>query len=897
MLILLLLAPGRAGAQALRGTIAAGSSYSLSIHADGSLWATGRNTNGQLGTGTTTSSTVWVQVGSDTDWVQVAVGTNHSLGLKANGNAYAWGVNTYGQLGDGTTTQRLVPTPISGGGSYTQLVAGTYHSLGLKADGTATAWGYNGDGALGDGTTTTRLVPTPVSGGDAYTQLAAGTYHSLGLKADGTATAWGYNGDGALGDGTTTNHLVPNPVSGGGLYTQLAAGTSHTLALRADGTAYAWGRNATGELGDGTTTNRLLPTPVSGADLYTQVAAGANYSLGLRADGTATAWGHNAGGALGDGTTTQRRVPTPVIGGGLYTQLAAGQYHSLGLKADGTAYAWGYNGSGELGCGNTTQRNTPTATGTALPTRSTAAGGAFGLAVRADGTLWAWGDNTYGQLGIGTAGPDTNRNSPMQVGTDKDWVQVAAGQYHSLGLKADGTAYAWGDNRNGQLGDGSTTNRSVPILVGTATDRYTQLAAGALHSLGRRADGTAYAWGQNSFGQLGDGSTTNRSVPTPVGAATDRFTHLAAGSFHSLGLMADGTATAWGYNGSGQLGDDTTADRTMPTLVSGSGTYTQLVAGQYHSLGLKADGTAYAWGDNGSGQLGDGSTTDHGMPMLVGTATDHYTQLAAGAAHSIGLRADGTAYAWGRNAEGQLGDGSTTNRNTPTQEATLGTGWTTLAPGPAASFSLIRTPSGYNFASTGQNPSGQLGDGTTTSASRFDRLNPLRSLQPLPVELVSFSARRTGPTAVALAWATASEKNNAGFVVEKSADGRAFVRRGFVAGAGSSTAPHAYTFADADAPTAAYYRLAQTDANGTVTHSPVQFVPAADAPATLVLVPNPAHGGPVQVLGAPAGSLLLVYNSLGQLVRPAAPALDVAGLPAGVYVVRAGTRAARLVVE
>ncbi|WP_460618162.1 RCC1 domain-containing protein [Hymenobacter ruber] len=896
MLVILLMAPGRAGAQALRGTIAAGSSYSLSIHADGSLWATGRNTNGQLGTGTTASSTVWVQVGHDTDWVQVAVGTNHSLGLKANGTVYAWGVNTYGQLGDGTTTQHLVPTPVSGGGGYTQIAAGTYHSLGLKADGTATAWGYNGDGELGDGTVTNRLIPTQVSGGGLYTQLAAGTYHSLGLKADGTATAWGYNGDGALGDGTTTLRNKPTPVSGGYLYVQLAAGASHTLGLRADGTAYAWGRNITGELGDGTTTQHLVPTPVSGSDLYTQVAAGANYSLGLRADGTATAWGHNAGGALGDGTTNQRRVPTPVTGGGLYTQLAAGQYHSLGLMADGTAYAWGYNGSGELGCGNTTQRNTPTATGTALPTRSTAAGGSFGLAVRADGTLWAWGDNTYGQLGIGTEGSTINRNSPVQVGTDKDWVQVAAGAYHSMGLKADGTAYAWGDNRNGQLGDGTTTNHSVPTLVGTATDRYTQLAAGSFHSLGRRTDGTAYAWGQNSFGQLGDGTTTGRTTPTLVGAATNRFIHLAAGAYHSLGLMADGTAYAWGDNGSGRLGDETTTDHNVPMLVSGGGIYTQLVAGQYHSLGLMADGTAYAWGCNVNGQLGDGTTTDRGVPTLVGTATDHYTQLTAGGAHSLGLRADGTAYAWGRNAEGQLGDGSTANRSTPTQEATLGTSWTTLAPGPAAYFSLVRTPSGYNFASTGQNPSGQLGDGTTTSASRFDRLNPLRSLQPLPVELVSFTARRTSPTTVALAWATASEKNNAGFAVEKSTDGLAFARWGFVAGAGSSTAPHAYAFADANAPAAAYYRLAQTDANGAVTYSPVQFVPAPDAPATLVLVPNPAHGA-VQALGVPAGTQLVVYNSLGQLVRPATPALDVACLPAGVYVVRAGAQATRLVVE
>ena len=169
---MLLLAPLGAGAQALRGTFSAGGSLSLSIHGDGSLWATGDNTYGQLGTGTTstTSSTTWVRVGTDLNWVQVSAGNSHSLGLKADGTAYAWGLNSSGQLGDGTTTNRSVPTLLSATDRYTQLVAGYYsHSLGLRADGTAYAWGYNSNGALGDGTTTNRLIPTLVSGGATYT--------------------------------------------------------------------------------------------------------------------------------------------------------------------------------------------------------------------------------------------------------------------------------------------------------------------------------------------------------------------------------------------------------------------------------------------------------------------------------------------------------------------------------------------------------------------------------------------------------------------------------------------------------------------------------------------------------------------------------------------------------
>ncbi|MBF9223172.1 T9SS type A sorting domain-containing protein [Hymenobacter ruricola] len=388
----------------------------------------------------------------------------------------------------------------------------------------------------------------------------------------------------------------------------------------------------------------------------------------------------------------------------------------------------------------------------------------------------------------------------------------------------------------------------APLGAGAQALRGT-FAGGRSHSLAIHADGSLWATGDNTYGQLGTGTTTSSTAWVQVGTATD-WVQVAAGTSFSLGLRADGTAWAWGFNGYGQLGDNSTTDRLVPTAVSGGGTY---------------------------------------------------AQLAAGYIFSVGLRTDGTVYAWGLNTNGQLGDGTTTDRAVPTREATNGTTWTALAPGLASSFTAVRTVSGYNFASTGYNSSGQLGDGTTDDANRFDRVSPLNSLQPLPVELVAFAAVRTGPAAVALAWHTASEQHNAGFTVEKSADGVAFAALGFVAGAGSSATAHAYAYPDANARAAAYYRLAQRDLDGTVAYSPVQFVPAADgegaAGLVLVLVPNPAHGGVVQVPGLAAGTPLAVYDGLGRLVRPAAATLDVAGLPAGVYVVRAGTRAAHLVVE
>ena len=859
-LAVLLASPG-AVAQVLPGTFAAGATHSLAIHADGTLWATGDNTYGQLGTGTTTSHATWVQVGSGATWVRVAAGEQHSLALQANGSLWAWGSNTYGQLGTSTTSGAgYEATPTQVPGTYTQLAAGASHSLALQANGTLYAWGRNTYGQLGN----------------------------------------------ANGNGLATPTYTPTPLAG--TYSQLAAGYDFSLALRPDGTLWAWGRNTYGQLGNatGTGTDAASPTPTQVPGTYTQLAAGASHSLALQANGTLYAWGTNALGQLGNGSPTPAASPTPAPVPGTYVQLAAGTGHSLALRASGALYAWGSNAAGQLG--GPVATTAPVATGTALPTRSTAMGSSFGLAVRADGTLWTWGDNGYGQLGDGST---TSRTRPLQVGADNDWVQVAAGTSHSLALKANGTLWAWGLNNRGQLGSStnSSTNAANAAPIQISPDLYTSVAAGAYHSLALRADGSLYAWGYNYYGQLGNGASTSAAAANPTPSlVSGTYTQAAAGITHSVALQADGSLWAWGGNDQGQLGVSLNFGggnlTTVPTRVAAP--YTAAAAGSYHTLALAADGTLATWGSNDNGQLGNVPLTTT-RTFAASPVAGLYSQVAAGGLHSLALRADGTLWAWGRNAEGQLGRGNatSTNTNVPTQEATLATTWTTLATGNGANFSLVRAPSGLTFASSGQNASGQLGNGTASSATRFDRLISL-SQSPLPVQLLSFGARRTAAATVALAWATATELHNAGFGIERSADGVAFTPIGFVAGRSQSATTLSYTFQDNAAAGPVYYRLAQADTDGSITFSPVQFVAAAaqGLAATLQLVPNPAPSGLVQALGMPEGATLAVYDTMGRLLRPATTAatLDVAGLVPGVYVVRAQApgqpaQSARLLVQ
>jgi alpha-tubulin suppressor-like RCC1 family protein len=356
--------------------------------------------------------------------------------------------------------------------------------------------------------------------------------------ANNSSWAWGYNGSGRLGDNTVTDRSSPVSVVGGFTdWIQVSAGIYHSLGVRANGTAWAWGNNTNGSLGDNTTTSRSSPVSVVGGFTdWVQVSAGRYHSLGVRANGTAWAWGRNSSGQLGDNTTTSRLSPVSVVGGFTdWIQVSAGGTHSLGLRANGTAWAWGYNGNGRLGVNTTTSSRSPVSVvGGFTDWIQVSAGGAHSLGVRANGTAWAWGNNTNGRLGDDTA---TARSSPVSVvGGFTDWIQVSAGGDHSLGVRANGTAWAWGLNGQGRLGDNTATARSSPVsVVGGFTD-WIQVSAGRYHSLGVRTNGTAWAWGFNGNGRLGDNTVTVRSSPVSVAGGFTDWIQVSAGNGHSLGI-------------------------------------------------------------------------------------------------------------------------------------------------------------------------------------------------------------------------------------------------------------------------------------------------------------------------------------------------------------------------
>jgi hypothetical protein len=339
----------------------------------------------------------------------------------------------------------------------TPVAGGMYHTVAVKSGGGLWAWGSNSQGELGDSALGFGPFNTPRSiGAESWTAVAAGYEFTVGLKADGTLWSWGSNG------APTTNGVLGRPggsspaqISGGGTWKAVTAGWQHSLAVKTDGTLWAWGRNDQGQVGNGSTVNQGIPFEVSSDTHWVAVAAGFGHSLALKDDGTLWAWGDNQSGQLGNGAGPDQHQPVQLGGDNDWAVVAAGSDHSIAIKADGSLWTWGSNASGQLGDGTTADRDTPVQVGRDGTWTAVAGGSLFTLAVKSDRTLWAWGHNVYGELGAGS--PPARETSPIQVGSAADWVGIAAGDFHGLGIRSDGELWDWGWETNcGVLGDGQT---------------------------------------------------------------------------------------------------------------------------------------------------------------------------------------------------------------------------------------------------------------------------------------------------------------------------------------------------------------------------------------------------------------------------------------------------------
>jgi alpha-tubulin suppressor-like RCC1 family protein len=683
--------------------VTGGDAHSCALVSGGVVYCWGENSSGQLGTGDYNTRSVPTQVsgigGESTPAIAIAAGASHSCAVLADGTAKCWGDDHQSQLGAGGSAPVRSNTPIqvqgigTSGGTVgaTAIAAGADHTCALLADGSIQCWGGNSNGQIGDGTTTTRSAPVAVPGlggsnGYTATAIAAGRLHTCALLTSAASTrsgattmvtCWGYNGQGQLGDIDlgTTDSASPVRVSGLSGVRGISANGDHTCALLANGTVDCWGDNGDGQTGNGSPGNALTnapvaanlatigPTAVSGLSGVRSLSSGYFHNCAVLDNGTAKCWGGDAHGQLGDNAVTIAGggAPSTVANFGSAApnlvanapEMVSGYMHTCVLGADGSANCWGHNAYDQLGHGAGSWTDVPAAA-TMLPVCTgspsvcrgaiSVCGGYFhGCGLLSDGTVWCWGDDSYGQLGNGAPTAATYA-TPQQVELGTTAVQIACGAFFTCAVMSDGTIQCWGDNTYGEMGNGeASTVDAVPQTVQTAagvplTD-VTSIAVGgtSYHACALQGGTSIYCWGYAFAAAVGPNYTPstypNQTYAVPVGslAGGKVAKSLAIGALQSCAVAADGTGQCWGYDYRGDLGDN----NSNPSVY-----------------------WAFA------------------TPQVVYQLTNA-TAMAAGYETGCALRADSTVECWGDDADyggGAVGNGATTgNVMAPTPVLTSST--------------------------------------------------------------------------------------------------------------------------------------------------------------------------------------------------------------------------------
>jgi alpha-tubulin suppressor-like RCC1 family protein len=619
--------------------------HTCAVTSDGAVLCWGLNKFGQLGDGTRTSRSVPVEVqGLDGKAGRVAAGWGHTCVLAAAGGVQCWGNNEYGQLGYGQeSSERLTPVMVldlqsgvigisAAGGQTCALILG----------GAVRCWGNNKYGQLGDGTGEIRRSPVAIESlGQGVAKVVTGWNHTCAVMGNGEVKCWGWNYYGQLGDETKTTRS--QPVNVRRLMedaADIAPGWAHTCATTAAGGVKCWGRNESGQLGDGTNIDSIVPLAVAGL-VPTNLPS------------------------MNKATPTGSLIP------GRALAISISQYHTCALTTLHKLKCWGSNGSGQLGNGSVFSSPSPTpVSGLNAGVNVVAAGEFHTCAIGTGNEVWCWGSNDFGQLGNLLPGVDQLFPVDALMADGMGIIRaLAIGREHTCGLTDNHEVRCWGSDRYGQRGDGA--NPEIPgFLDGLGMD-VMAISAKDFSTCAVIIGGAVKCWGKNGFGELGDGTTTDRDSPVAVRGLSSGVIAVSVGYDHACALMNSGGVKCWGNNRFGQLGDGTTTDSLTPVDVAESaGDFVELQSGRFFTCGRTQSGQVRCWG-TGMGFTDNGlPCSPNGIcmkPVEAQVLKERAVSLAVGELYICVIVESGKILCWGDNTFGQLGDGTNQHQDQPVE--------------------------------------------------------------------------------------------------------------------------------------------------------------------------------------------------------------------------------------
>ena len=771
--------PVETGLSGVPVQISSGDWHTCAILDDASLQCWGRNTHGQLGDGTNTDSNTPVSVTVGEKVLAVSAGGSHTCAITDSWALKCWGSNDKGQLGIGTTAPTSSPSTVTLGGNAVAVSAGGSHTCSLLQGNNVKCWGDNSKGQLGDGGTNQQndASAVGVTIADAIT-IDSGRDHTCAVDSSDSLHCWGGSADGQVGDGSNSEQ-ISTPVSvdlGQNLGAlSISSGGSYTCVVGSNDLARCWGGggnsgaldlgnepeefpisrwsyissserdwNDNGDLNifevnigsdgdsdgfpcglvceDSDDNNPTVAadcssgyygrftcrqaTPgyfVSGTGNTVMTPANPGHYVDLYGQSSEIECGIGKFQRLSGQTSCDDAEPgyyVPGEGASEGTPCPAGQYnelygqfsvdacqgadaghnvpviiqmssgasHSCAILDDGSVSCWGDNGNGQLGDGSRSPSLEPEKSDMPLGRKAVeiSAGSYHTCSVFDDGSVRCWGSNEFGQLGDGTTIERTTAVT-VDLGQGVSALGISSGESHTCAVLNDRSVKCWGQNSNGQLGDGTTEDRSSPVLSKMGGEDVTLVSAGSYHTCAITSIRTVMCWGDNWNGQLGDGTNHDRTTPVEISIPNNgSAVTLDAGAMHTCMGINDGSMFCWGYNAYGQLGNGGNANANSPTTVplSANQLLSSVQVGLFHSCALFDSGEVACWGNNGNGQLGDGSLTSGTVPAIVNLG-DNASSISVGQRHSCAILVDASLHCWGANDAGQIGDGTSSNRDSP----------------------------------------------------------------------------------------------------------------------------------------------------------------------------------------------------------------------------------------